>query len=79
MNPNDLPQDTQIDLQTALEHTKASSSLMGMALQASLQEIARYLKLIEEAKTDAKRNFYRKKIKKVTSRLRQILPQDKRS
>ncbi len=85
MNPNDLPQDTQIDLDTILQlqqkndATKATNSMLSLTLQASLQEIAGYLKLIEEAKTNAKRDFYRKKIKKVTLRLRRILPQQRLS
>lgn len=61
--------------QTEEKSTKETySQMMGMVLRASLQEINEYKTLIDTAKTQAKKDFYLRKIKKVTKRLSRLLP-----
>lgn len=53
---------------------KTDLTMFQMFLQTALAEVAEYNVLIKAAKTQAKRDFYQKKIKKVTKRLQRLLP-----
>lgn len=53
---------------------KSDLTMFQMFLQTALAEVAEYNVLIKAAKTQAKRDFYQKKIKKVTKRLQRLLP-----
>lgn len=57
------------------EGKKSMSQMMSMVLMASLQEIQEYTAKIKDAKTQAKRDFYNKKIQKVSKRLKRLMPQ----
>lgn len=53
---------------------KEELAMFQMFLQTAMTEITEYTALIKDAKTQAKRDFYQKKIKKVTKRLQKLLP-----
>lgn len=81
MTPNDqlasAPIPTNPKETTQLERSRAArefDELLGFALQSALEEVAEYTRLIETAKTQAKRDFYKKKIAKVTKRLGRVIP-----
>lgn len=73
-----LDADPDDRLTTALENFrkngKTELTMFQMFLQTALSEITEYNALIKDAKTQAKRDFYKKKIKKVTKRLQRLLP-----
>ncbi len=50
------------------------AQMLGLTLQASLQEITEYTNLIKTAKTQAKKDYYQRKIKKIAKRLQRVLP-----
>lgn len=53
---------------------KTEVTMFQMFLQTALAEVAEYNVLIKAAKTQAKRDYYQKKIKNVTKRLQRLLP-----
>lgn len=53
---------------------KTELTMFQMFLQTALAEVAEYNVLIKAAKTQAKRDYYQKKIKNVTKRLKRLLP-----
>jgi len=53
---------------------KSDLTMFQMFLQTALAEVAEYNVLIKAAKTQAKRDYYQKKIKNVTKRLQRLLP-----
>lgn len=53
---------------------KSELTMFQMFLQTALAEVAEYNVQIKSAKTQAKRDYYQKKIKNVTKRLQKLLP-----
>lgn len=59
---------------TGHQNGKTELTVLQMYLQTAMAEVAEYTRNIQGAKTQAKKDFYQKKIKKVTKRLQKLLP-----